>query len=141
MEKREATRTKPNADKTSIIRRGSLRLLSLPYQRQRFFFGLDRAIELGVFHGGQQFFEIWSRLIAGLDQVVAGEQRLWTDLLGGHAVEFFLGEVIERQVAMAALAIQTMELQMLIKLGQAQEAFQRGFFHAHDVAKAHVVRD
>ena len=42
---------------------------------------------------------------------------------------------------MAALAVQAMQFQMLVKAGQAEEALERGIFHAHDVAKAHVVGD
>src|SRR5579864_588446 len=42
---------------------------------------------------------------------------------------------------MAALAVQAMQFQMLVKAGQAEEALERGIFHALDVAKAHVVGD
>src|SRR5437868_14649300 len=42
---------------------------------------------------------------------------------------------------MAALAIQSMQFQMLLKAGQAEEALERGIFHALDVAKAHVIGD
>src|SRR5579864_3553056 len=42
---------------------------------------------------------------------------------------------------MAALAIQAMQFQMLVKAWQAEEALERGIFHAQDVAKAHVVGD
>ncbi len=80
-------------------------------------------------------------LVAGCNQVSAGDQRLWADLFGRQRVEFFFREFIEAQVAMAALAIEAMQFQMLLKARQAEEALQRGVFHALDVAKAHVVGD
>src|SRR5436305_73720 len=56
-------------------------------------------------------------------------------------MELLLREVIEAEIAVAALAIQAMQFQMLLKARQAEEALERGVFHTHDVAKAHVVGD
>src|SRR5579864_6439079 len=42
---------------------------------------------------------------------------------------------------MAALAVEAVQLKMLLKLGQTEEALERGIFHSRDVAKAHVIGD
>jgi hypothetical protein len=92
-------------------------------QLQRIFLRADLAIELRVLHRRQQFLELRTRFVAGGDQISAGDERSRPDLLVGQGVELLFGEVIEAEVAMAALAIQAMKFQMLVKAGQAEEAW------------------
>src|SRR6185312_11417832 len=67
---------------------------------------------------------------------------LW--LLGHEAPDqaecfIFAGEVVQREIAVAAEAVQAVQLKVLFKSGQAEETLKGGFLHLHHVAKAHVI--
>src|SRR6185437_2232392 len=105
-------------------------------QAEGFIFAGDGAFKLRVFHGGEDFLELWSGTKASGDEVIAGDEGIRTNLLRGQSMEFLAGEVVQREIAVAAEAIKAMQLKVLFKSGQAEETFEGGFLLLHHVAKA-----
>ena len=52
-----------------------------------------------------------------------------------------LGEIVQREIAVAAEAIEAVKLKMLFKSGQTEETLEGGLFHLHHIAEAHVIGD
>ncbi len=103
--------------------------------------GCETAFELGVLDGGKNFFEARAGSVAGGDEVVASEERLRTDGFGRQRGDLLAGEVVKVEMVVAGLAIEAMQFEVLVELGQADKALESGFFHFAHLAKAHVVRD
>src|SRR5215472_14517615 len=86
-----------------------------PHQRQGLFLGADRALELGIFDCRQQLLELRSGRKPGLDEIVAGKQGLGADLFGGKVTQLLSRELVEVEAAMAAQAIEPVQLQVLME--------------------------
>ena len=48
---------------------------------QGFAGGMDGAFELGVFGGFEHGFELRAGFVTGIDQILAGDEKLWANVL------------------------------------------------------------
>ena len=103
--------------------------------------GVDAAFELCVFGEGEELFEARAGLVAGVDEVAAGEQEFGPDGVGRELGEALAGEVVEAEVAVAGEAVDAVQGEVLVELGQAEEALEGGFAHIFYGGEAHVVVD
>ena len=108
-------------------------------QCQRLLAGVNAAIELRVFHGGQHRGKAWAGRVACGDQVMAAQQRPRAHGLGGQCGQTLSRVVVELELAAAGKAIQTMQRKVLVEILQPHKALEGGVLHLHHVGKAHVI--
>lgn len=106
-----------------------------------FFEGVDAAFELGVFGEGEELFEAGAGLVSGGHEVAAGEEQFGPDGVWWELGEALAGEVVEGEVAVAGEAVEAVEGEVLVELGQAEEALEGGLAHLLYGGEAHVIVD
>ena len=84
--------------------------------------GVDAAFELGIFGKGKELFEARAGLVSGGDEVTAGKEQFGLDGFGWQLGEALAGEVVEAEVSVAGEAVEAVEGEVLVELGQAEEA-------------------
>src|SRR6185312_15834116 len=79
-----------------------LLLHEAPDQAESFIFAGDGAFKLRVFDGGEKLLEFGAWMVAGGNEIAAGDERIRTNLLRGQSMEFLASEVVQREIAVAA---------------------------------------
>src|ERR1700758_4338086 len=77
---------------------------------------MDRAVKLGVFEGGQNFFEAWSRGVAEGFEVLASQEAGRADLLGGSLRQEALDEIVGAEIPVAREAVEPVQFEVFFEM-------------------------
>ena len=110
-------------------------------EAEGFFARGEGAFELEFFEGFEDLLEEGAGGVAEFDQVVAGDQWGGAELRFGEFGAEAAGVFVAIEGAESAKQVETVEVQLLVEVGEAEKAFAGGGAHAREVHEAHVVSD
>ena len=110
-----------------------------PHILQRAVFRLQAPFELGIFDLRKDFLEARPGHVPGRDQVIAADERCGTNCLRGYRGDSPAGEVVGSQVAVTGQAVQSVQLEVLLKIGHAHKTHEGGLLHLRHMRETHVV--
>lgn len=110
-------------------------------EAEGFFARGEGAFELEFFEGVEDLLEAGAGGEAEFDQIVAGEQRRGAELFFGEFGAETAGVFVAIERAESAKEVEAVEFELVVEVGEAEEAFASGGAHAREVHEAHVVPD
>ena len=117
------------AARTRPIRQATL------YPRTCFLFCANSAVQLRLAHGVEEFLEKRSGFVAGLDQIVAGEQERRIEVISGPLAQQLLAVFDVVDASAAGQGIGAVQFQQFVDAGMDQQRLELARPHLADVAR------